>query len=81
MVTRFYEQQAEGVGEYFLDTLFSDIDSLVISGGIHPIHFGKYHRLLSKRFPFAVYYPLKTKQPGSTPCLIVGEIRPGFARS
>ena len=56
MVTRFYQQQAEGVGEYFLDTLFSDIDSLVISGGIHPIHFGKYHRLLSKRFPFAVYY-------------------------
>ena len=53
---RFYEKQAEGVGAYFLDTLFSDIDSLVISAGIHPIHFGKYHRLLSKRFPFAVYY-------------------------
>jgi len=53
---RFYEKQAEGVGAYFLDTLFSDIDSLMINAGIHPIHFGKYHRLLSKRFPFAVYY-------------------------
>ncbi len=52
----FYEKQAEGIGAYFLDALFSDIDSLVINAGIHPIHFGKYHRLLSKRFPFAIYY-------------------------
>ena len=53
---RFYEKQSKGVGEYFLDTLYSDIDSLFISAGIHPIYYGKYHRLLSKRFPFAVYY-------------------------
>lgn len=55
----FYEKQSEGIGEYFLDTLFSDIDSLMISAGIHPIHFGKYNRLLSKRFPFAVYYRIE----------------------
>ena len=53
---RFYEQQAAGVGDYFLDSLYSDIDSLAISAGVHSIHFGKYHRLLSKRFPFVVYY-------------------------
>jgi len=52
----FYEKQAEGLGTYFLDTLFSDIDSLAIYAGIHPKYFGKYHRLLSKRFPFAIYY-------------------------
>ena len=52
----FYEKQSEGVGAYFLDTLYSDIDSLVVNAGIHPTHFDKYHRLLSKRFPFAVYY-------------------------
>ncbi len=57
----FYEKQAEGLGTYFLDTLFSDIDSLTISTGIHPIHFGKYHRMLSKRFPFAVYYRVENK--------------------
>ena len=51
----FYEMQADGVGAYFLDSLYSDIDSLIISAGIHSLHFGKYHRLLSKRFPFAVY--------------------------
>lgn len=53
---RFYEKQAEGVGTYFLDSLYADIDSLVVSAGIHSLHFGKFHRLLSKRFPFAVYY-------------------------
>jgi len=52
----FYQKQAQGVGVYFLDTPFSDIDSLVINAGIHSVHFGKYHRLLSKRFPFAIYY-------------------------
>ena len=36
----FYEKQGEGVGEYFLDSLFSDIDSLTLYGGIHPKFFG-----------------------------------------
>ena len=47
--------QGEGLGEYFFDSLFSDIDSLVLYAGIHPKVFG-YHRLLSRRFPYAVYY-------------------------
>ena len=52
----FYERQEEGLGGYFLDSLFSDIDSLQLYAGIHSTHFEKYHRMLSKRFPFAVYY-------------------------
>jgi plasmid stabilization system protein ParE len=52
---RFYEAQEPHLGQYFLDSLFSDVDSLQLYAGIHPIHFG-YHRLLSKRFPYAVYY-------------------------
>jgi plasmid stabilization system protein ParE len=56
---RFYEKQSEGLGAYFLDTLSSDIDSLAIHGGIHPIYFKKYNRSLSKRFPFAIYYRLE----------------------
>lgn len=51
----FYEQQQEGVGEYFLSTLFAEIDSLALYGGIHPIRLG-FHRLLSSKFPYAVYY-------------------------
>ena len=52
---RFYESQADGLGTYFLDTLYSDIDSLAYFAGMHRVVLG-YHRLLSKRFPFAVYY-------------------------
>ena len=52
----FYEKQAPGVGMYFLDALYTDIDSLVVNAGIHPLYFGRYYRLLSGRFPFAVYY-------------------------
>lgn len=55
----FYEKQSEGVGTYFLDSIFSDIDSLIVNAGIHPLHFDKYHRLLSKRFPFAIYYRIE----------------------
>ncbi len=52
---RFYDLQEEDLGDYFLDSLFADIDSLHLYAGVHSLHFG-YHRLLSKRFPFAVYY-------------------------
>jgi hypothetical protein len=51
----FYENREAGLGFYFLDCLFSDIDSLILYAGIHRIILG-YHRLLSKRFPFAIYY-------------------------
>jgi plasmid stabilization system protein ParE len=53
----FYESQGQELGSYFLDSLFSDIDSLILYGGVHAEVFG-YHRLLSKRFPYAVYYTL-----------------------
>lgn len=59
---RFYEDQREGLGEYFLDTLYSDIESLRISAGAHALCFGGFRRLLSKRFPFAVYFRLEQDQ-------------------
>lgn len=52
----FYEKQESGLGTYFMDSLFSDIDSLQIYAGTHIVFFSKYHRMLSKRFPFAIYY-------------------------
>lgn len=51
----FYESQGKDIGEYFFDALFADIDSLAIYGGIHAQVFG-YFRMLSKRFPYAIYY-------------------------
>ena len=51
----FYERQADGVGDYFFDALFSEIDSLTLYAGIHTIRLG-YHRLVVQRFPFCIYY-------------------------
>ena len=54
----FYERQGKDLGEYFFDSLFSDIDSLVLYAGIHQKYFG-YYRMLSKRFPYAIYYKME----------------------
>ena len=51
----FYDIHEPGAGEYFVDSLLSDIESLGLFHGIHPVHHG-FHRMLSKRFPFGVYY-------------------------
>ena len=55
---RFYESQERGLGDYFQDSLFSDIDSLLLFAGIHRVIDG-YHRSFSKRFPYAIYYKMK----------------------
>ena len=55
---RFYESCETGVGDYFLDSILSDLDSLVLFVGVHPIHFG-FYRMLSKRFPFGIYYEVE----------------------
>ena len=56
----FYEHQEFGLGDYFLDSLFSDIDSLLLYAGIHQKFVG-YFRLLSAKFPYAVYYKITDK--------------------
>jgi hypothetical protein len=53
----FYEYQQAGLGSYFLDTLYSYIEALLLHAGIHARHFG-YFRSLSKRFPYAIYYKI-----------------------
>ena len=40
---RFYEDQEPGLGAYFLDCLFSDIDSLLVYAGIHLVTY-TYHQ-------------------------------------
>ena len=56
---RFYEAQKKGLGSYFLDSILSDIDSLLIYAGIHQ-RVDNFYRLLSKRFPFSIYYRLES---------------------
>jgi plasmid stabilization system protein ParE len=54
----FYEAQERGVGSHFLESLFSDIDALRRYAGIHRSVFG-FYRLLSRRFPYAIYYSME----------------------
>jgi len=54
----FYESKEHCVGEYFWDSLLSDIESLVIYAGVHSKVYG-YYRMSSKRFPYSIYYDLK----------------------
>ena len=58
---RFYESQDQGLGDYFQDSLFSDIDSLLLYAGIHRKIEG-YHRFFSKRFPYAIYYKMEDSE-------------------
>lgn len=53
----FYERQAVGLGAYFFNSVFDDIDALARTGGVHVIRFG-YFRALAKTFPYAIYYKI-----------------------
>jgi hypothetical protein len=55
----FYEDQESGLGSYFLSSLFADIESLRIHAGVHRKAYNRFHRLLSKRFPFAIFYTVE----------------------
>ena len=51
----FYECQLVGLGDRFLDAIEADIRSLTLYAGIYSKVDG-FHRLLIRRFPFALYY-------------------------
>ena len=51
----FYAQHGDELGDYFLDSLFADIDSLTLFAGIHVQVWG-FYRMLARRFPYAIYY-------------------------
>lgn len=51
----FYARQSPGLESHFLECLRSDLKSLESSAGVHE-RFREFHRKLSQRFPFAIYY-------------------------
>jgi hypothetical protein len=51
----FYDKQGENLGDYFGDSILSDIESLMIFAGVHKKDSG-YYRMLAKRFPYVIYY-------------------------
>ncbi|PIU84563.1 MAG: hypothetical protein COS67_12715 [Deltaproteobacteria bacterium CG06_land_8_20_14_3_00_44_19] len=56
----FYDQREAGVGDYFWDSLVADIESLIIYAGIHNKRYCL-HRMLAKRFPYAIYYEIENE--------------------
>ena len=56
--TLFYESQQYGTGDYFLESIGSDIESLHLYAGIHTVRNG-YYVLFSKRFPYTIYYKIE----------------------
>ena len=54
----FYDRKEPGIGDYFFDSLISDLESLRLYAGTHCKLFGLY-RMLSRRFPFAIYYEIE----------------------
>lgn len=51
----FYEDQAEGLGEHFRDSINQDLLALSKTAGVHRTVRGL-HRCPCRRFPFAIYY-------------------------
>lgn len=57
---QFYSKNSNELGNYFFDSLITDIESLGFYAGIHLKEDG-FYKLLSKRFPYAIYYDLPEK--------------------
>jgi hypothetical protein len=61
----FYEAQEAGLGDYFAACLQADFERLKVSPGVHRLIYKDYHRLLSKTFPYGIFYTIEGE------CLVV----------
>jgi len=55
----FYEAQQGGLGDYFASCLRADIEGLRVYAGIHRVLYRDYHRLLSRVFPYGIFYTME----------------------
>ena len=53
----FYDKMAEGLGDYFIASIFAKIESLGLYAGIHRKVWG-YHRMLVEKFRYAMFYKI-----------------------
>jgi plasmid stabilization system protein ParE len=51
----FYERQQTGIGDYYIDSISADIESLLLHHGYHRQFYG-FHRMMAHVFPFSIYY-------------------------
>lgn len=57
----FYENQEPGLGDYFLQRIYEDLALLGSIAGIHRQLANGAHRMIARRFPYAIYYRIKLK--------------------
>ena len=53
----FYEKRRDGLGQYFLQSIFADLEALKVHASVHaksPIN--NLHMMRAKRFPYMIYY-------------------------
>lgn len=75
---RFYECQEADLGSYFLDSPFSDIDSLKLFAGIHPRHLSVASiACCPNDFPIPFIMKCETKGSSSVRCWTNGAIPNG----
>ena len=55
----FYDGCDRQAGDYFFESMTSDIRSLSFLGGVHSMRHG-FHCMSASRFPFAIYYAVRT---------------------
>jgi hypothetical protein len=54
----FYYAQEPRLGDYFTSCLRADIEGLRFTAGIHKVIEEDYHRLLSRIFPYGIFYTI-----------------------
>ncbi len=59
----FYNNQEQGIGEYFWDSLISDIESLIIYAGVHTKEYGYFRMISLKDFRIQFIMKLRIKLP------------------
>ena len=51
----FYAQTSKELGDYFYDTIISDLESLQFYAGIH-LKEDNFYKMFSQKFPYSIYY-------------------------
>ncbi|TWT72654.1 type II toxin-antitoxin system RelE/ParE family toxin [Crateriforma conspicua] len=55
----FYDANDRPAGDYFFESLTADLRSLAVLGGVHSMRHD-YHCMSASRFPYAVYYEVRS---------------------
>ncbi len=55
----FYDARNRHAGDYFFESLTTDVRSLAVLGGVHSVR-QSFHCMSASRFPFAIYYEVRS---------------------